>query len=487
MIQENKYEGGFIGIKIQNAARKIVKKIEGIDNLRMLTNGEGPHVPNTNYCGPDTNQKEADKYGPTNAVDSVCKAHDKDYEKIGKIPFGEHRADLTRAADIKMDKALDKLPPSKTKTFVKTAMKAKTLAEDIKTELDGKKYRYFPTPSEPMPPLSAPPKHQIKPHPLPKEGDYEQDAVVDVDDYLDEDKFHDAEEFGGSILKHNRRVIKNFMRGAGVNLFKAELTREEVEDALEKEFGTLPPGLLEDLQKDHKLLYDLQDGRLKPEKYAKTVKRADVAKAVDKLSEYRRELDDIKETIIDKLPIVHNKLVTDSRTKVFKEYLEKIGMKDAKSSKINAHKAIIQKQYDEYIAQTRRVESLITNKSSTIVNLDKEISSRKKTSKIVDDTINAELDSISSGIENIKASSTIPLTPDEKTTKARTDLARIKGEMEKSMKDISTPKSKGAAKELIQTGTKLKIHYPISDDDDDDDYSLFGRFHRTAAKKNQKK
>jgi hypothetical protein len=115
-----KIRGGFIkklinkfSVGAQNVVRKINQK--GIDNLRLLVDGEGPHLPTTNYAGPGTDLEAADAYGVVKheiygEIDKIAQQHDYDYDAASKEPDKEKRKQMILDADALMLERLDSLP-----------------------------------------------------------------------------------------------------------------------------------------------------------------------------------------------------------------------------------------------------------------------------------------------------------------------------------------------------------------------------------------
>ena len=71
---------GSVSTVLQNVARRAYRTVNGIRNLRLLQDGEGPHLPGTNYAGPGTNLEDAERYGPVdgplNSLDRIARIHD---------------------------------------------------------------------------------------------------------------------------------------------------------------------------------------------------------------------------------------------------------------------------------------------------------------------------------------------------------------------------------------------------------------------------
>lgn len=105
--------GGSLSTMLQNQIRRQYQK--SVPNLRLLEKDEGIHVPTTNYCGPKTNLKSADKYGVVNdpiygQVDKVCQKHDYAYRDTGKLPTQKERDESIYKADADMLDEMEMLP-----------------------------------------------------------------------------------------------------------------------------------------------------------------------------------------------------------------------------------------------------------------------------------------------------------------------------------------------------------------------------------------
>ena len=125
-------KGGSMSTYLQNVLRKRNKK--DIPNLRLLEDGEGPHIPTTNYCGPKTNLASADAHGPTSEVDKVCQKHDYAYKRVEDNAADltkEEKYDLIHSADKQMLHELDSLPNSTEKRLAQAGIKAKSTAEGL--------------------------------------------------------------------------------------------------------------------------------------------------------------------------------------------------------------------------------------------------------------------------------------------------------------------------------------------------------------------
>jgi len=129
----------------RNLVRKGFKKMYKIDNLRPLTDGEGPHVPYGNYAGPKTNLQEAAKYGVVKSGpmsvenseglsgDEISRQHDYMYLNAESIDDPKDKYDAIQYADKWFIEQVDKLPDS-----IKVTKKALYASIKAKYELEKK-------------------------------------------------------------------------------------------------------------------------------------------------------------------------------------------------------------------------------------------------------------------------------------------------------------------------------------------------------------
>lgn len=144
-IKLSKVDGGNLFKKIGKAVKNVVnsnavRSVARLKNpkIRYLTPGEGPHLPTTNYCGPMTNLEEADKYGPTNEVDTICQQHDYDYKRVGDNKHEltrDEKFQLIQSADKRMLERLKELPDSIEKALAQVGISGKSWVESAVGDL----------------------------------------------------------------------------------------------------------------------------------------------------------------------------------------------------------------------------------------------------------------------------------------------------------------------------------------------------------------
>jgi hypothetical protein len=109
--------GGGVSVTLRNIGRKAARLATG-KNIRMLVNGEGPHLLTDNYTGPGTNLEEADKYGPTGPRDRASRDHDYAYQEIaddvksGELVDDKEIMRKVHQADEVWKAAIKALPPA---------------------------------------------------------------------------------------------------------------------------------------------------------------------------------------------------------------------------------------------------------------------------------------------------------------------------------------------------------------------------------------
>ena len=130
-----------MGQGLYTSAANIYRRNFCNGNARPLLDNPTEYHPGCyNFCGANTHIDDANirDYKPYNNIDNICRTHDIDYYEAEDQP---NKADLIRAADIKMLRDIEKYKGQEGYNLAKAAISSKIRAEDLFPNIAEK---YFP-------------------------------------------------------------------------------------------------------------------------------------------------------------------------------------------------------------------------------------------------------------------------------------------------------------------------------------------------------